>query len=71
MIWGKEEEEGGEGPWLQRTKSNGREMSCAAFFKDTQNEKKQEAPRGFLGREMKFEMEIYELGMELSSGVLA
>lgn len=32
---------------------------CTVFFKDTQNEMKQKAPRG----ELKFKMEIYELGI--------
>lgn len=30
------------------------------FFKDTRNERKQEAPRGLQGRELKFKMEIYQ-----------
>lgn len=60
MIWGCE----GEGPWLQRTKSNGREKRCAVFFKRTH--KKREEARGSQGlwvRELKFKMEIYELGI--------
>lgn len=30
------------------------------FFKDTRNERKQEAPRGLQARELKFKMEIYQ-----------
>lgn len=30
------------------------------FFKDTRNERKQEAPRGLRVRELKFKMEIYQ-----------
>lgn len=53
--------EGGRQSQLQRTKSNGRELRQEEFFfKDTRNERKQEAPRGLRVRELKFKMEIYQ-----------
>lgn len=58
---GERKEEGGRQTQLQRTKSNGRELRQEEFFfKDTRNERKQEAPRGLWVRELKFKMEIYQ-----------
>lgn len=57
----KEEREGGReiGPAPKDKIQWEGAQARRVFFKDTRNERKQEAPRGLRVRELKFKMEIY------------
>lgn len=56
---GKEEKEG-DRPSSKGQNPMGGAQARRVFFKDTRNERRREAPRGLLVRELKFKMEIYQ-----------
>lgn len=57
---GKQEKREREHTSSKGTNPKGGSLGMESFFKDTRNERKQEAPRGLRVRELKFKMEIYQ-----------